>query len=190
MRLFVGCDVGPAVADAAVALIDELKTRVARLAPRARLTWVPKERMHVTLRFIGHVDAPRAGDIAKALAPPIPHAPFEAVVQGAGVFPDRRPPRVLWAGLASGRDDLVTLAREVNARLAALVAADSEELTPHVTLARVKDPLGLRAQPLLAGLEHVSLGSFRVERVTLFESRQSGGVLQYVPLHRTTLEAE
>ena len=178
------------MADAAAALIAELETRVARLAPHARLTWVPKDRMHVTLRFIGHVDDTRAGDITKVLAPPLRHAAFEAVVQGAGVFPDRRPPRVVWAGLASGRDDLVTLAREVDARLAPFIGGDSEELTPHLTLARVKEPRGLRAQPLLAGLERVSLGSFRVDQVTLFDSRQSGGVLRYVPLQATSLAAE
>ena len=71
MRLFVGCTVGPAVADAAMALIGELKARVARLAPLARLTWVPNERLHVTVRFIGHVDAERAAGIRDALAPPL-----------------------------------------------------------------------------------------------------------------------
>ena len=190
MRLFVACDVGPAVGDAAAALIDELKARVARLAPHARLTWVPKERLHVTVRFIGHVDAARATAITRALAPPLGHAAFEAVVEGAGVFPDRRPPRVVWAGLAAGGDQLMRLAREVNARLAPLVGVDSEELRPHLTLARVKEAHGLRAEPLLAGLEHVPLGSCRIDAVTLFESRQSGGVLQYVPLHTTALEAE
>lgn len=187
MRLFVGCHVGPAVGDAAGALIDELKARVARLAPRARLTWVAKERLHVTLRFIGHVDAAGARDIQQALAPPLDHAAFDAVVQGTGVFPDRRPPRVVWAGIAAGRDDLVMLARQVDARLAPLVGGDLEEFSPHLTLARVKDAHGLRAQPLLAGLEHVSLGRFRIENVTLFESRPSGGGVQYLPLQPTPL---
>jgi 2'-5' RNA ligase len=190
MRLFVGCDVGPAVADAAVALISELKARVARLAPPARLTWVPKDRLHFTVRFIGQVDAARAAGIQRVLAPPLRQPAFDAVVHGVGVFPDRRPPRVVWAGLGGGRTELVALAREVNARLDPLVGGDPEELRPHLTLARVKEAHGLRAQPLLAGLESVPLGSFRVETVTLFESRQSGGSLQYVPLMKTALEAE
>jgi 2'-5' RNA ligase len=190
MRLFVGCDVGPAVGDPAVALIGELQARVARLAPHARLTWVPKERLHFTVRFIGHVDAARAAEIQHVLAPPLRQAAFDALVQGVGVFPDRRPPKVVWAGLAAGRTELMALAREVNARLAPLVGADPEELRPHLTLARIKEAHGLRAQPLLAGLEDVSLGTFRVESVTLFESRQSGGSLQYVPLMTTALAAE
>jgi 2'-5' RNA ligase len=175
------------VAAAAGELIGELQVRVARLAPHARLAWVPKERLHLTVRFIGAVDAGRVPAFCDALAPPLRHAPFDAVVQGAGVFPDRRPPRVIWAGLRSGASDLVALAREVNSRLAPLVGADPEELRPHVTLARVKEPHGLRGRSLLEGLDAVALGVTRVEAVTLFESRQTGGTLQYVPLLRTPL---
>ena len=48
MRLFVACETGAAVAEAADALIGELRARVARLAPQARLMWVAKERLHFT----------------------------------------------------------------------------------------------------------------------------------------------
>jgi 2'-5' RNA ligase len=189
VRLFVACEVGAAVAAAAGELIGELQGRVARLAPHARLTWVPQERLHFTVRFIGAVDAARVPAFCDALAPPLRHAPFDAVVRGAGVFPDRRPPRVVWAGLRSGASEMVALAREVNARLVGLAGADPEEVRPHLTLARVKEPHGLRAQTLLEGLESVALGVTRVEAVTLFESRQTGGTLQYIPLQRTALGA-
>jgi 2'-5' RNA ligase len=82
---------------------------------------------------------------------------------------------------------MLALARAVNARLAAVVSGDDEELRPHLTLARVKEPRGLRAQALFEGLESVHLGVTRVDAVTLFESRQAGGVLRYVPLLRTPL---
>lgn len=190
MRLFVGCEVGATVGQAAAALIRDLQARAARLAPRARLTWTPAARLHFTIRFIGQVDAASVSGIRDALAPPLRHPAFDAVVQGVGVFPDRRAPRVVWAGLAAGSREMVAISREVNARLAPFVSEDGDELRPHLTLARVKEPHGLRAQTLLAGLEAVPLGVTRVEAVTLFESRQSGGSLQYVPLMRAALEAE
>ena len=172
---------------AAAALIEELRARVARVAPHARLTWVPKERLHFTVRFIGSVDASAVPAIRDALAVPLPLVPFDAVVQGLGVFPDRRPPRVIWAGLRSGTADMVALARVVNQRIDRVVGGDSEALRPHLTLARVKEPHGLRSTALLAGLESVALGVTRVEAVTLFESRQAGGSLQYVAVTRTPL---
>ena len=190
MRLFIGCEAGATVADAAAALIRDLQARVARLAPHARLTWVPTERLHFTIRFIGHVDAARVSAIRDAFAPALRQPSFDAVVQGVGAFPDRRQPRVIWAGLTSGRREMVALSREVNARLAPLVSGYDEELQPHLTLARVKEPHGLRAQALFAGLEATALGVTRVEAVTVFESRQTSGGLQYVPLMKTALEAE
>ena len=187
MRLFVACETGAAVGDAAAALIEDLRGRVARLAPQARLSWVARERLHFTVRFIGSVDGTRLSVLRDALAAPLPHPPFDAVVRGVGVFPDRRPPRVIWAGLRSGTAEMVALARAVNQRIDHLVGRDPEELRPHLTLARVKEPHGLRSAALLAGLESVALGVTRVEAVTLFESRQGAGGLQYVPLSRTPL---
>jgi 2'-5' RNA ligase len=177
------------VGEAAAALIEELRTRVVRLAPHARLTWVSRERLHFTVRFIGSVDASTVPAIVDALAAPLPRAPFDAIVQGLGVFPDRRPPRVIWAGLRSGTAEMAALARAVNQRIDRLVGGDPEELRPHLTLARVKEPHGLRPAALLAGIESTALGVTRVDAVTLFESRQSGGSLHYVPLMKTALEA-
>jgi 2'-5' RNA ligase len=187
MRLFVACETGAAVADSAAALIVDLQTRVARIAPQARLTWVPKERLHFTVRFIGSVDHGRVPALREALVDPVRIPPFELVVQGVGVFPDRRPPRVIWAGLRSGASHMTALAHAVNQRLKPLVGDDAEELRPHLTLARVKEPHGLRSQMLLSGLEEVPLGVTRVETVTLFESRQGAGGLRYVPLMTTAL---
>jgi RNA 2',3'-cyclic 3'-phosphodiesterase len=187
VRLFVACESGAAVAHAAERLIVELQARIAKLAPQARLTWVAKGRLHFTVRFIGSVDAARVPAFRDALAPPLRHAPFDAVVEGVGVFPERRTPRVIWAGLRSGGPEMAALARQVNARLEALAGPDTEELRPHLTLGRVKEPHGLRAPALLDGLETVRLGVTRVEAVTLFESRQTGGTLHYVPLLRVPL---
>jgi 2'-5' RNA ligase len=85
---------------------------------------------------------------------------------------------------------MVALAGAVSARLNPLLGDDVEGLRPHLTLARVQEPHGLLAQTLLAGLEELLLGVTRVEAVTLFESRQSRGGLQYVPLAKTALRAE
>jgi 2'-5' RNA ligase len=190
VRLFIGCETGPVVAAAAAALIDELRERAARLAPHARLTWIPRERLHLTVRFIGAVDGARVPALRDALSAPLTHPPFDAAVQGLGVFPDRRPPRVIWVGLRSGASEMRAVARLVNARLAPLVGDDPEELHPHLTLARVKEPRGLRAGALFAGLETAALGVTRIAAVTLFESRQSAAGLQYVALAKTPLKAE
>jgi 2'-5' RNA ligase len=187
VRLFVGIDVGPDVRREAARAIDELKRRVDRVAPRARVSWVRPERLHITVRFIGHVDQPVAARIGAALASPLAVPPFDLVIATTGSFPPRRPPRVLWAGIAAGVDPLRAVEREVAARLDPLVPSDENRpYSPHLTLARIKEPGGMRAADVFEGLEDAVFGVARVGAVTLFESRMSAEPA-YVALGRTSL---
>jgi len=183
VRLFVGVDVGPQVAEAFTAVSDELRARASSLAPRARITWVPADRAHVTVRFIGHVDDAAAGTITAVLAPPLAVTPFDLAVRGVGAFPPSGSPRVIWAGLAGGVEPLTDVEREVSARLETCgIARVERPYHPHLTVARVKEGGGLRARALLEGLTERPFGTTRVEAITLFESRLSPKGPTYVPL--------
>lgn len=63
--------------------------------------WVPPERLHITLRFMGDVSAgllPRLVSAAEALHQV---APFDIELAGTGTFPGRGPPRIYWVGVRS-----------------------------------------------------------------------------------------
>lgn len=191
MRLFVAIDTGPDVAAAVAAIVAELKPRAAKLAPLSRLTWATPGRVHITLRFIGEVDAERGRAIAKALERGVPLIPFHIEAGGLGAFPERGQPRVLWVGLTAGSDAVARLEELVSARLAqAGVARDDRPFRPHITLARVRDADGLRPAALFHGLTDASLGSVTVSSYTLFESRQSARGREYIPLVRSRLACE
>ena len=82
-----------------------------------------------------------------------------------------------------GAAAFVRVQREAYTRIAAAVPLEPErDARPHLTLARVKDAGGLRGRALLAGMEHVPLGTLEVGAVTLFESRPVGNGVEYVPL--------
>ena len=184
----MGVGVGPQVAEAFTAVSDELRKRASTLAPRARITWVPADRAHVTVRFIGHVDDAAAGAITAALAPPLAVKPFDLTVSGVGAFPPSGAPRVIWAGLTGGVEPLMNVEREVAARLERCgVVPEDRPYRPHLTLARVKEGGGLRSRTLLEGLTERALGATRVEAITLFESRLSPKGPTYVPLQQTPL---
>jgi 2'-5' RNA ligase len=188
VRLFIALDVGAAIQRAAAGVSDELKQRAARSAPRARVNWVKPERMHVTVRFIGEVDERQCAAIRSALAPALSANTFDLTIRGIGSLPPRRPPRVLWAGVAAGLEALRAVEREVGARLDGLpIPRTAGDYNPHLTLARVKHPAGLRPETLCAGLENLVLGTVAVEAVTLFESRLSSTEPVYVELGRTPL---
>lgn len=189
MRLFVGVDVGPQVAEAFTDVSEQLRRRASTLAPRARITWVPADRAHVTVRFIGRVEAAAADAIAAALAPPLAVDPFELTVSGVGAFPPGGSPRVIWAGLTGGVESLANAEREVSTRLERCgVAREERPYHPHLTLARVKEAGGLRSRALLEGLADRAFGTTRVDAITLFESRLSPQGPTYVPLLSTNLQ--
>ena len=187
MRLFIAVETNHAVEDAAREAIDELRARVTRLAPRARVTWSAPERIHITVRFIGEADEARAQAIRSALGPTIDAPVFDLTVDGLGAFPPKGPPRVFWAGLTDGRDGLLEVERAVSQRLETLVPAEDRPYAPHVTLARVKEPAGLSRAALFEGLTTRRFGRVHVEAITLFESRLSSKGATHVPLQRSAL---
>ena len=188
MRLFVGIEISQAVVAATLDLVAQLQTACSALAPRSRLTWVTAERLHITIRFIGHVDDARVDEMRAVLAPPLALHPFDLTIAGVGTFPPKGPPRVVWAGLAGGRDQLLALEPKVSERLAgAGVPREERPFNPHLTLARVRDAAGLRSAPFVGSLRAISLGTTSVDAITLFESRVSPKGPTYVALARTPL---
>ena len=175
----MAAEIGEAVAVRAAELSRELQRRAADAAPSAKVTWIPADRLHLTVRFIGEVDDVRAAAIREAL---------EATLAGAGAFPTGGAPRVLWAGVATGRDELLLAEREITLRLASIgVPADQRAYSPHLTLARVREPAGLRSPRLLDGLTDTTLGTVRIDAITLFHSKLSPKGPTYTPLLRIRL---
>src|SRR5688572_30912181 len=187
MRLFVAVEMNQSVEDAAREVIDDLRARVARLTPRARITWSAPDRIHITVRFIGDADEARAHAIRSALGPTIDAPVFDVMVEGVGAFPPKGPPRVFWAGLTDGRDGLLEVERAVSQRLETLVPVEDRPYAPHLTLARVKEPAGLSRATLFEGLTTRPFGRVHVDAITLFESRLSPKGATHVPLQRSAL---
>ncbi len=188
MRLFVAVDVGAEVQRTASQMIESLKRRAEQTAPHARVTWVKQEQLHLTVRFIGHVDTTLAERIQTALMRPLRTPAFDLTIAGTGTFPPGRLPRVIWAGITTGLDHLRLVEREVGSRLDTLAPSTEErEYHPHLTLGRVKSPAGLQPAALLEGTESAVFGMARVAAVTLFESRLSSSGPTYIALGRADL---
>ncbi len=129
---------------------------------------------HLTLKFLGEADPVQVATISSAVADAVrPASPYELVLEGVGAFPSRARPRVVWVGVARGREATIELARKVSDALAPLgFPVEREQFVPHVTLFRVRTPdQHRRALALLAGEEAPPPPrTFVVEEVVLKES--------------------
>jgi RNA 2',3'-cyclic 3'-phosphodiesterase len=187
MRLFVGVDVGGSIARAAAGIVEQLRRRIEQNTPRARVAWIPQERMHLTVRFIGEVSGGQSIALQAALERPLEVPPFELAVGGLGLFPTRGQPRVIWAGVTIGLQELRYVERLVAKRLDPLIGPGEErEYTPHLTLGRVKDAAGLTRR-ICTGFEDLNLGTTTVAAVTLFESRLASKPPAYFTVVRAAL---
>ena len=163
MRLFVAIELTEEARQALQAVVDELR-------PRLALRWAPAENWHLTLKFIGDWPAERRGGIVSALRSVRADAAVPFVVEGLGVLPNMRSPRVFWAGLRHGKD-LPGLAAGVEEALAALgVERERRALKPHITLGRVKTKI--RPADLQRAIDdyQIQFGSVTADRFALFQS--------------------
>jgi len=188
VRLFVAVEIGETLATGAAKLSEELERRAAAAARRAKVTWIPADRMHLTIRFIGEVDEGKASMVRDALEKPLAVVAFSLTLCGAGTFPKGGTPRVVWLGVTEGREQLVRVEREITARLTPLgIPEEDRAYSPHLTLARVRDPAGLKSARLLDGLTDRRIGTTHIETITLFHSTLSPKGPTYTPLLRTPL---
>ncbi len=154
LRLFVAAELPEAAKEALAALVRALRElRIDGMRPSLEgLHPVRAEGIHLTLKFLGDTHADRVPLIADALTGAARSASTADVeIRGVGGFPDLEAPQVLWVGLAGDLRPLESLHRAVQAALAPLGhPPDRRPLTPHLTLARLREGASA-AQRRLAG---------------------------------------
>ena len=172
-----------------ISLPDPIKHRLHLLCqglPNAR--WVDEDDLHLTLRFIGDVEASDAEEIATALTQ-IKHAPFQLVLEGLGVFGGRKP-RTIWADIRScGSLNALQLAQE-NLISGLGFPPEQRKFVPHITLARLKT--GTKPDRVAAYMETNGFFadlSFSVEAFALFSARPGRGGGPYVVEQEYVLDA-
>ena len=165
----------------ALSFPNEVRAELRRVAGEMRAfalqgtRWANVDGAHLTLRFIGSTlpdAAPPLGEAVVRAAEGV--APFELLLGGAGVFPSRGAPRVLWVGVGGALDALTTLRNNIeNALAEAGVPNDERAFAPHVTLARVNARLSRdEAEALREAVAALDVRriAFAVEEVGLYHS--------------------
>jgi 2'-5' RNA ligase len=166
LRLFIAVDLPPD-------LLEDLNTTLAPVRARPEVEsarWTVPANQHVTLKFLGWVDAGVLDGVAGTLASvAFSHEPATISLAGLGAFPSEMRARVLWVGLDDPAGLLAALARDLEAALVPLgFEAEPRAFTPHLTLARFKPPASVAG--VLSDEPRVTAPSFEVGHLALYRS--------------------
>jgi 2'-5' RNA ligase len=132
-------------------VLDRLATAQRQLVQTgADLKLVEPQNIHITVRFLGNITPAMVEKIFDEMKQ-VQFTRFTVQIKGLGAFPNLRYPRVVWAGMTTGSDQLKNVFSQIEPRLRGLgFTPDSRGFSPHLTIARVRS--GRNKQQLAAFL--------------------------------------
>ncbi len=180
MRIFLAVDIN-----------DEQRVELAGIQKYlsdklSKIKWVMPENLHITMKFLGELEPEEADRVATILNKPLKSfSSFPIEPGGLGVFPNIKRPRVFWAGLRKGHDELINLSRIVEDTVSAAgFDKDTKPFSPHITLGRFRQPPNGKAveetiknAPQLKPSEHIVSG------ISIYQSILKPEGPQYKLLH-------
>ena len=191
IRTFIAVELSDAVRRALGDLQLQLKGERASRFVR----WVAPENIHLTLKFLGAVDADKMSVLQAAVAEAcagIP--PFALTLAGIGAFPNTRRPNVVWVGVRGEIEMAIRLAERIDEACVALgFPRETRPFSPHLTLGRVKRDVRPNDQQfvgeMVASAQVGEVGEIHVEHVSVMKSdlRPTGSV--YTQLYMAELSA-
>src|SRR5512139_3454593 len=130
-RLFIAVPIPNTVK----ANIEQAQAELRRALPDCNARWTRLEQFHLTLKFLGDVDATRVDALGEATRGACRgFTPLRLRVEGVGCFPDLRRPRVLWTGVRDETGQLPRLQEAVALATRDFTTEQKEEhFTGHVT---------------------------------------------------------
>jgi 2'-5' RNA ligase len=164
MRLFTGISLPHELINHLTRLLDHLR-------PTAHLKWSPVYNLHITTKFIGAWPDERLEEIKGALQKVRTSEPIPISVNGLGWFPNPHHPHTLVITVRAP-ETLIQLAKATDEALQGLgIPAEARPFSPHITLARIKEPNPLiELIRAIAALPTVDFGNFAAVSFQLFES--------------------
>jgi len=178
-RCFAAVPIGEALRSQLAAAVETWKAR----PDLEGLRWTDPDGWHVTLAFLGAVNADGIDDIRATIAGVAAGSQaLELETGGVGGFPSTRRARVAWYGVADPEGGLA----EIAARLRGELGMDtSASFRAHLTLARARgEPVDLSTWRRAATEPS---GVMRVTAIELLRSHLGGGPARYEVLSTAPL---
>ena len=186
VRLFLAINFPPAVRREIVNVAAPLRESAPELG------WTAEDRLHLTLKFFGEQPESRVDSFAAALTQAaIQHRELVMTLGGIGAFPNFRRARVVWMGV-SPDPRLELLHHDIEIAYEALgCELEGKPFRPHLTLARVRQPLPTeRMRELWRAAKRIDYSTeFVVQSIDLMQSDLSSGGSKYTTLASAPLRS-
>ncbi|MBA2225459.1 MAG: RNA 2',3'-cyclic phosphodiesterase [Thermogemmata sp.] len=187
-RTFIAVEVSAGVRHNA----QVLQQTLAQVTPTIK--WTHPDTLHLTLLFLGDVEDRNLPEVCEHVQA-VTHtfAPFSLHVAGLGAFPDWHHPKILWAGVRQGSEQLRTLHEGIAQRLipAGLYRPEGRPFTPHLTLGRIPShATHLSLRRALDKRTDWEAGQTWVDQVIVFASTLERHGPIHTPLFRCPLGAK
>lgn len=186
MRAFFCLPLPVAVREAAAAAADRIRRET-----NIQASWVRLDNYHVTLRFLGDVEADWLPDIEQAAVRAARGVePWVTPLARLGAFPDVARARVLWIG-GEAPAGFLRVADALEEALSDLgFPREPSPTVAHVTLARVKSRPDVRLEGLLRSHSLWRPMQVPAEEIVLMQSELEPGGARYTPLCRIPIRKE
>jgi 2'-5' RNA ligase len=167
MRAFLG-----------IPISDALKPKIVNIQDafyNVDIKFVEKENLHFNLKFFREIDEEKLEDFKKTIEYVCKQfEPFEIKISGVGAFPSKNYVRVIWLGVKDGYQTMISVAETIENALESMGFEKEEKFVPHLTLGRVRSGRNKNELlVLLKKLEDIEIGTMKIDKVVLFQSKLS-----------------
>ena len=166
MRAFLSIDIED---EDLLSRINQVQSKLDQDAAKMKL--VSQENIHFTLKFFGDTNPGRLDEIKKSLED-LSFQPFRIGLEGVGVFPALRRPRIIWIGVSNNSEKFKQLKRMADDRIRKLgYKPERRKYTPHATIARVRRVRNKRdIVSCIDGLSDVTIGEMVIDSIRMKKS--------------------
>ena len=166
----------------AIGLPDKVKKELANIESVLKsgnttpVKWVDPDSIHLTLKFLGDIDADRISEVLDYLREASTDiSPFTLKIEGLGVFPNPKRTQIVWAGLDGDMSELGRLQQNIETGMDKLgFKRENRKFSPHLTLGRVRNQATPAERERLGTVvtgTPFSTGFINVDSINLMKSR-------------------
>jgi len=176
----------------ALEISEEIKDKIEKIQSTIKLTdsikgsWVKKENLHLTLKFLGDTQIKYIEEIKEKIRECFKDKnSINCNLADIGTFPNEKIPRVIWVGIKNGALEIINLASNLEISLSQLgFKKEKRDFKTHITICRPKQISDYQKfkNTLKEINRQFSPQEFTINKITFFESKLSPQGSIYTPI--------